>query len=208
MHRGAMPALDSQQNSKIGDSITMSHEPHNSHKQGRQEEQDWDPQAEHRQHTGAQEDHDMERGASDGMSHGSLYTTHQSHAGHGDAAGHDSGHGAHIDHSGHEQMFRNRFWVSLILSIPVLLFSPMIQKWLGFTVPEFPGSQWISPIFATIVFVYGGLPFLQMAVPEIRNRQAGHDDAHLAGDRGGLCLQLGLPSSSPPALASSGSWSR
>ncbi len=70
-------------------------------------------------------------------------------------------------------MFRNRFWVSLVLSIPVLLYSPMIQKWLGFTVPEFPGSEWVSPIFATIIFVYGGLPFLQMAIPELRNRQPG-----------------------------------
>jgi Cu2+-exporting ATPase len=70
-------------------------------------------------------------------------------------------------------MFRNRFWVSLVLSIPVLLYSPMIQKWLGFTVPEFPGSEWISPVFATIVFVFGGLPFLRMAVPELRDRRPG-----------------------------------
>jgi Cu2+-exporting ATPase len=70
-------------------------------------------------------------------------------------------------------MFRNRFWVSLILSVPVLLYSPMIQEWLGFTAPEFPGSEWISPVFATIIFVYGGLPFLQMAIPELRNRQPG-----------------------------------
>ena len=68
-------------------------------------------------------------------------------------------------------MFRNRFWVSLLLSIPVLLYSPMIQNWLGVSVPEFPGSQWFSPILATIVFLYGGLPFLQMAIPELRNRQ-------------------------------------
>ena len=50
------------------------------------------------------------------------------------------GHGAHVDHTGHEQMFRQRFWVSLLLSIPVLLYSPMIQEWLGFTMPAFPGS--------------------------------------------------------------------
>jgi Cu2+-exporting ATPase len=88
-------------------------------------------------------------------------------------SGHGGGHGHHVDHSGHERMFRNRFWVSLVLSIPVLLYSPMIQQWLGFTLPEFPGSQWISPVFATIVFLYGGLPFLRMAVPEIRNRRPG-----------------------------------
>ncbi|MBE2234736.1 MAG: copper-translocating P-type ATPase [Anaerolinea sp.] len=70
-------------------------------------------------------------------------------------------------------MFRNRFWVSLLLSIPVLLYSPMLQGWFGFTMPEFPGSRWIGPVFATIVFFYGGLPFLQMARPELRNRQPG-----------------------------------
>jgi Cu2+-exporting ATPase len=83
------------------------------------------------------------------------------------------GHGAHVDHAGHEQMFRRRFWVSLVLTIPVLLFSPIIQEWLGFTMPEFPGSMWIAPIFSIAIFLYGGLPFLQMALPEIRNRQPG-----------------------------------
>jgi P-type Cu2+ transporter len=86
------------------------------------------------------------------------------HAGHG---------GAHVDHSGHEEMFRVRFWVSLVLSIPVLLYSPMLQEWFGFTMPVFPGSQWITPGISTIIFFYGGLPFLQMAVPELRNRQPG-----------------------------------
>ncbi len=82
-------------------------------------------------------------------------------------------HRAHVDHTGHEQMFRRRFWVSLALSMPVLLYSPMIQRWLGFTMPAFPGSEWITPIFSVIVFFYGGLPFLRMAVPELQNRQPG-----------------------------------
>ncbi|MCB9108510.1 MAG: copper-translocating P-type ATPase [Anaerolineales bacterium] len=70
-------------------------------------------------------------------------------------------------------MFRNRFWVSLVLSIPVLLYSEALQMWLGFSMPAFPGSQWIGPLFAIIVFAYGGVPFLQMAVPEIKNHQPG-----------------------------------
>ncbi|MEJ2557189.1 MAG: copper-translocating P-type ATPase [Anaerolineae bacterium] len=70
-------------------------------------------------------------------------------------------------------MFRQRFWVSLVLSIPVLVYSATIQNWLGFSPPTFPGSQWITPVFAVIIFAYGGLPFLQMAVPEVRNRQPG-----------------------------------
>lgn len=82
-------------------------------------------------------------------------------------------HAAHTDHTGHEATFRRLFWVSLLLSIPVLLYSPMIQELLGFTLPAFPGSQWIEPIFGTIIFAYGGIPFLQMAIPELKNRQPG-----------------------------------
>jgi len=82
-----------------------------------------------------------------------------------------SAHGT--DHSGHELMFRNRFWICLVLSVPVLLYSPMLQELLNFSVPAFPGSRWIEPVFATIVFIIGGVPFLRMAVPELRNRQPG-----------------------------------
>ncbi len=82
-------------------------------------------------------------------------------------------HTAHVDHRGHEVMFRQRFWVCLVLSIPVLLYSPMIQEWLGFNMPTFPGSQWITPAFSVIIFLYGGVPFLDMARPEIRNRRPG-----------------------------------
>nr|WP_232688880.1 copper-translocating P-type ATPase [Halobacterium zhouii] len=76
-------------------------------------------------------------------------------------------------HEGHEQMFRRRFFVSTLLSIPVLLYSETLQGWLGFTVPAFPGSEWINPVFAVIVFAYGGVPFLQMARPELRDRSPG-----------------------------------
>ncbi len=94
---------------------------------------------------------------------------HGAHAGHG---AHDD-HSAHVDHSGHEMIFRQRFWVCLALSIPVLLYSPTLQEWLGFTMPTFPGSTWITPLFAIVVFIYGGLPFLQMALPELQNKQPG-----------------------------------
>lgn len=70
-------------------------------------------------------------------------------------------------------MFRQRFWISLALTVPVVLYSPMIQAWLGFMMPRFPGSNWISPLFAVAVFVIGGIPFLQMAVPEIQARKPG-----------------------------------
>lgn len=93
-----------------------------------------------------------------------AHHNHKEHQGH-------SGHG--VDHSGHEMMFRNRFWVSLILTIPVLLFSPMIQEWFGFSMPEFTGSKLIGPGFAIVIFLYGGIPFLQMAVPEVQSRKPG-----------------------------------
>lgn len=79
----------------------------------------------------------------------------------------------HVDHTGHERLFRNRFWISLLLTVPVLLFSPMLQNWFGFEMPKFTGDQWIGPAFAIIIFGYGGIPFLQMARPEIRQRQFG-----------------------------------
>lgn len=76
-------------------------------------------------------------------------------------------------HSGHEAMFRTRFFVSLVLTIPVILYSEMTQHWLGIVPPAFPGSQFVAPLFAIAIFIYGGLPFLQMAVPELRARQPG-----------------------------------
>jgi len=108
--------------------------------------------------------------------HGQAQQADMEHTAHGEHSSMrhgDSGHKAHVDHSGHEAMFRRKFWVSLFLSIPVLIFSPSVQGFLGYSLPYFPGSLWITPVFAVIVFLYGGVPFLQMAVPEIKNRQPG-----------------------------------
>jgi Cu2+-exporting ATPase len=108
----------------------------------------------------------------DNQHHDKAHAEHERHT--SVPGGHDAGHGAHhVDHTGHEEMFRRRFWANLVLTVPVLLFSPMLQQWLGFSVPEFPGSRWIGPIFAMAIFFYGGLPFLQMAIPEVRNRKPG-----------------------------------
>lgn len=100
----------------------------------------------------------------------SIHKGHDDHAGHGQE--HDA-HAGHIDHTGHELMFRNRFWGSLLLTIPVLLYSHMLQMWFGFNAPHFPGSEWVAPLFAFIIFVYGGVPFIQMAGPELRTRKPG-----------------------------------
>jgi Cu2+-exporting ATPase len=94
------------------------------------------------------------------------HTAHTAHADHSspragspssEHKGHDA-HAGHVDHTGHELMFRNRFWVCLLLTLPVLLYSHMLQMWFGFTVPAFPGSIWIGPLFAFIIFIYGGVP--------------------------------------------------
>ena len=99
---------------------------------------------------------------------------HAEHGGDGHDHGSHEGHNGHGGmHEGHEQMFRRRFFVSTLLSIPVLLYSETLQAWLGFSVPAFPGSEWINPVFAVIVFAYGGVPFLQMAVPELKDRAPG-----------------------------------
>jgi len=98
---------------------------------------------------------------------GSAPATHGSQDEHQRHSGHQA------DHTGHEIMFRNRFWICLALSVPVLLYSPMLQEWFSFSMPEFTGSNWIGPLFAALVFVIGGAPFLRMAAPELRNRQPG-----------------------------------
>jgi Cu2+-exporting ATPase len=70
-------------------------------------------------------------------------------------------------------MFRDRFWLSLVLTIPVLVWSPDLQEWLGYEAPSFPGSDLVPAILGTIVFLYGGTVFLQGAVHELRDRQPG-----------------------------------
>jgi Cu2+-exporting ATPase len=92
---------------------------------------------------------------------------------HGEHASPAPAHSAHVDHHGHEQLFRRRFWICMVLSIPVLLTSGMLQMLLGFHLPGFPGDAWVGPLFSIAVFAIGGVPFLQMAVPEIQNRQPG-----------------------------------
>ena len=87
--------------------------------------------------------------------------------------GHGS-HDSHDKHAGHDPaQFRDRFWITLALSIPVVYFSQMFQELLGYTAPEFPGSTSIPWVLGTTIFVYGGWPFLQGAYREIRSRQPG-----------------------------------
>ncbi|MBA2314882.1 MAG: heavy metal translocating P-type ATPase, partial [Chloroflexi bacterium] len=70
-------------------------------------------------------------------------------------------------------MFRDRFWLTLALTVPVVLLSHDVQTWLGYTIPMFPGSEYLPAILGTIVFLYGGLVFMRGAVGELRDRQPG-----------------------------------
>jgi Cu2+-exporting ATPase len=86
------------------------------------------------------------------------------------------GHGEHSAGAGHEhdhaEEFRRLFWISLALAVPVLAFSPMIRDWLG--LPDVTGVQEaVAPVFGTILFFYGGRPFLTGAIAELRARQPG-----------------------------------
>jgi len=90
-----------------------------------------------------------------------IHDAHATHAGHG------------VMHEGHATMMRNRFFVVLPLTVLVVLYSPMVQSLLGFTMPQFPGSALIEPVLGTFIFFYGGLPFLSMARQELALRQPG-----------------------------------
>ena len=70
-------------------------------------------------------------------------------------------------------MFRDRFWLTLLLTVPTVIWSEMIQHWFDYTAPRFPGSSFIPAILGTIVYLYGGWPFLQGAWRELRNRLPG-----------------------------------
>ena len=75
-------------------------------------------------------------------------------------------------HANHQQMLR-RFWVSLILTIPILLFSETIQMWLNLTWLRFPFQSEVLLVLSAVIYVYGGLPFLRGMVAELQNRQPG-----------------------------------
>ncbi|MEX2154207.1 MAG: copper-translocating P-type ATPase [Gemmatimonadaceae bacterium] len=70
-------------------------------------------------------------------------------------------------------MFRDKFWLSLLLTIPTLVWGHMLQRAFGYTAPHFTGAHWIPPVFGTAVFLYGGWPFVQGAVRELRARLPG-----------------------------------
>jgi Cu2+-exporting ATPase len=83
-------------------------------------------------------------------------------------------HGSHDRHAGHSvAMFRDKFWLSFALTIPVVFWSTDVQHWLGYTAPSFPGSKFIPAILGTVVFIYGGLVFVRGAWGELADHKPG-----------------------------------
>ncbi|WP_433160830.1 copper-translocating P-type ATPase [Kribbella sp. CA-247076] len=100
------------------------------------------------------------------------------HDSHGQHAGHDvdhgyAGHAGHAAHGDHAAQFKDRFWISLGLAVPVVFFSEMFADLLGYMPPEFGGSNLIAPVLGTVIFLYGGQPFLTGGWGELRSRRPG-----------------------------------
>jgi len=129
---------------------------------------------EHAEHPG----HPVHPGHSEHAEH----AEHSEHSEHSDArldrapdtgGGHE-GHAGHDKHAGHSvAMFRDKFWLSLALTIPTLVWGHMLQGAANYVAPAFPGSGRIPAIFGTAVFLYGGWPFIQGAAREIKDRLPG-----------------------------------
>ena len=108
------------------------------------------------------------------------HTSHETSAHQGEHAGHDehsehAGHGehaAHGGHGGHVAQFRRLFWIMLVLAVPVIAFSPMFAMLLGYAVPE-GGLAWVSPVLGTVMYFWGGAPFLRGSIDEIRAKKPG-----------------------------------
>ncbi|BBL94259.1 copper-translocating P-type ATPase [Thermus thermophilus] len=93
---------------------------------------------------------------------------------HAHPSGGHAAHTGHDKHAGHTpEMFRDRFFVSLLLTLPILYFSEHFQDWFGYRAAQFPGSAWVNPVLGTILYFYGGLVFLKGALGELRERAPG-----------------------------------
>ncbi|WP_341934479.1 cadmium-translocating P-type ATPase [Microbacterium sp. LWO14-1.2] len=118
------------------------------------------------------------------MHHNASHTTtettdhghdHHSHNGHAESDAHSghAGHGGHSGHGDHVGQFRRLFWIMLMLAIPVVGFSMMFSMLLGYALPDAAWVMWVSPILGTVMYVWGGAPFLTGAVSELRARKPG-----------------------------------
>ncbi|GIJ48027.1 copper-translocating P-type ATPase [Virgisporangium aliadipatigenens] len=99
------------------------------------------------------------------------HTVAEHHSHHVD--GSHGAHGGHDKHAGHDpEQFRRKFWWSLALTVPIVATSHMVMDWFGYTL-DFPGMSWVGPVLGSVVFFYGGWPFLVGGVREVRDRAPG-----------------------------------
>ncbi len=91
-----------------------------------------------------------------------MHAGHDAHAGHG-----MSGHGDHVG------QFRRLFWIMLVLAVPTIGFSPMFASLFGYSLPDNAVTPWVSPVLGTVMYFWGGRPFLRGAWSELRARQPG-----------------------------------
>lgn len=104
--------------------------------------------------------------------HGAHEDPHHGHAEHYAHAGHDA-HAGHMGHGDHVAQFRRLFWIMLVLAVPVVGFDAMFADLIGYDLPHDGPTTWISPVIGTVMYVWGGRPFLTGAVDEIRSRAPG-----------------------------------
>lgn len=105
------------------------------------------------------------------MSGTSMQRTHERHVAH--QGGDHMGPSDHMDHADHVAQFRHRFWVTLVLAVPTTLGDAMFAEIIGYRLPEVGWFAWVSPIIGTVIYFWGGWPFLSGALAEIRRRQPG-----------------------------------
>ena len=137
-----------------------------------------------------------------------MTTDHAAHGGHATPVDAHAEHAAdHDKHAGHSvAMFRDRFWISLLLTIPVVVGAERSPGVAGVHGADLPGSVGVA-IFGTVVFLYGGLVFLRGGVGRAARSPARNDDAHLARHQRGLGLQLGGDVGRLGSRTLSGNWS-
>ncbi|MBH0097814.1 cadmium-translocating P-type ATPase [Salinibacterium sp. NSLL150] len=96
----------------------------------------------------------------DGMTEHDTQTSHKQHSG-------------HSGHSDHVAQFRRLFWIMLVIAVPVTGFSMMFSEIIGYTIPDVAVFHWISPVLGTVMYFWGGKPFLTGGYSELKSRKPG-----------------------------------
>src|SRR5699024_7732282 len=113
---------------------------------------------------------------SSGRGGGDALANHHEHADHDtdtNHSGHDPGHGGHAGHGDHVGQFRRLFWIMLVLAVPVVGFNDMFANLVGYQLPDAEWVWWVSPVLGTIMYFWGGWPFLTGGLSEVRSRKPG-----------------------------------